>query len=167
MRATGSHALGERIRKKNVADLSVCFEFSENSIKVFAKLQEGVVLIVVDEEGNLKDKHVDLSPIMSSFSHDKKHFYLHPEFVDGLTLFLCDQCDHMNTHNDVAKSPLSIAARRDYGLLSRIKELEPLLEVERSLMSPFRSVVCISYQGYKVWSKHCLGIERRCDYVSA
>ncbi len=92
--------------KKNVADLSVCFEFSENSNKVFAKLQEGVVLIVVDEEGNLKDKHVDLSPIMSSFSYEKKYFYLHPEFVDGLTLFLCDQCDHMNTHNDVAKSPI-------------------------------------------------------------
>jgi hypothetical protein len=141
--------------KKNVADLSVCFEFSENSNKVFAKLQEGVVLIVVDEEGNLKDKHVDLSSIMSSFSYDKKYFYLHPEFVDGLTLFLCDQCDHMNTHNDVAKSPLSIAARRDYGLLSRIKELEPLLDVERSLMSPFRlyaSVINVSKCGRSIVS---------------
>ena len=89
-------------------------------------------------------------PLVSSFSYGKKRFYLHPEFVDGLTLFICDQCGHRHTHNYVVKSPLSIAARRDYGLLSRIKEVEPLLDVERSLMSPFRlyaSIIKVSKYG--------------------
>jgi hypothetical protein len=61
----------------------------------------------------------------------------------------------MNSHDDVSKSPLSIAARRDYGLLSRIKELEPFLNVERSLMSPFRlyaSVIKVSKYGRSVVS---------------
>ena len=58
---------------------------SESSNKVLETLKEGVELIVVDDEGNLQNKHVDLSPIMSSFSHGKKRFYLHPEFVNDLT----------------------------------------------------------------------------------
>ena len=94
---------------------------------------------------------VDLRPIMSCWwggwpccaGPDDELYHLHPELVDkgtdGPTVLLCEHCHAETSKGADAKAPkLSIANGIDFGLLSRIPQLEPLSDVEQMLLSEVR-----------------------------
>ena len=87
---------------------------------------------------------VDLRPIMSAWADPTldKYYHLHPACVDaaaddtGATAMLCERCVAGNDKKE--PYAYSIAAGVDYGLLSRVPELEPLSDMERMLLSEQR-----------------------------
>ena len=76
---------------------------------------------------------------------DDQLYHLHPELVDahtdGARALLCQHC-HAEAKKSDAEKPkapkMSIAAGIDFGLLSRLPELEPLSDVELMLLSEVR-----------------------------
>ena len=88
-------------------------------------------------------------------------FHLHPELVDGAgsgdaSVLLCRACHDARTRIEYNKdgtpsvkngrSDYSIAAGNDYGLFSRMKELEPLSALEQALTqecAPCTSLECV------------------------
>jgi len=147
----------------NVAELSKRFEFNEERQRIHEELAQGVCLM--SSNGELMDEKTNLSPIASSFlSKSGKRMNLHTELVNAAneTCDFCTACLQVLRHDayaatnieifeDDAKQSkhektlkmllaksMSLAADFDYGVLTRIKELETPSLLEIALLSPNR-----------------------------
>ena len=126
-----------------LSSLPQCFELSPADIERVESLGETEIF-----DFQTKPVVVDLKQLVSCFkTQSNRWLHLHPELVDvgdegsaesgaEESAWFCHHCSAAAGNKQIPK--MSIAAGIDYGLLSRVKELTPLTEMEKMLVSEVR-----------------------------
>jgi hypothetical protein len=132
-----------------LSSLPQCFELSPADIERVESLGETEIF-----DFQTKPVVVDLKRLVSCFkTQSNRWLHLHPELVDvgdegsaesgaerggrgQESAWFCHHCSAAAGNKQIPR--MSIAAGIDYGLLSRVKELTPLTEMEKMLVSEVR-----------------------------
>ena len=128
-----------------VDELPSFFELSPEQYQRRKRLQQPVDFAFPGRDGDLVSfRPVDISKVLSCFeAADGRVYHLHQELVDGEaanpTVHLCKFCYKQACENsDPVRPKMSLANGVDYGVLSRIPELDKLSCLEEMLLSEVR-----------------------------